>query len=189
MIAEASRAMCEGELRQAGSRGNFDLSEGEYVDIISQKTAALCACCCRLGAYFSGADTPLQDSIARFGRQLGVAFQIIDDVLDVHGNEADTGKSLGTDLVKQKPTLPLIRLLGQVTRQDRADLLEVLTHCDGHHAEALKPWFEGSDAIDYSQQKAIHYVTLAKSELGKLPPSPARDALGELADFIVTRDQ
>jgi octaprenyl-diphosphate synthase len=188
-IADASRAMCEGELRQVGSRGNFALSEEEYLDIIAQKTAALCACCCRLGAHFSGADVPSQDALGRFGRQVGVAFQIVDDLLDVQGNEADTGKSLGTDLVKQKPTLPLIRLLGRVTGPQRTDLVQTLTHLDGHHADVLAPWFKGSDAIAYSQERAMHYVNLAKSELDRVAPSASRDALKELAEFVVARDQ
>ena len=121
-IGEASRIMCEGELRQVESRGDFGLTEEQYVDIIAAKTAALCACCCRLGAHCSGAERDLEEALAQYGRQLGIAFQITDDVLDVQGDEAIAGKSLGTDLAKQKPTLPLIRLLGQATPDDRARL-------------------------------------------------------------------
>ena len=114
VLAEAVTQMCEGELRQAGSRGDFELAEEEYLAIIADKTAALCACSCRLGAYWAGADERLQEALARYGHHLGTAFQITDDVLDVNGNEAATGKSLGTDLIKQKPTLPVIRLLQEV---------------------------------------------------------------------------
>ena len=129
----------------------------------------------------------MRESLARYGKQLGIAFQIIDDVLDVRGNEAAMGKSLGTDLVKQKPTLPLIRLLSQVTRPKRRELVELLTRPGNHLADALQPWFQDSDAIDYAQDKAHHHVRLAQAELIDLPATPARDALEQLADFVVAR--
>ena len=79
-ISDAGRTMCEGELRQVGTRGNFRLGEAEYLEIIGAKTAALYACCCRLGAHYAGADEEVRERFGRFGHQLGVAFQIIDDV-------------------------------------------------------------------------------------------------------------
>ena len=127
MLADAVTQMCEGELRQAGSRGDFELGEDEYMAIIADKTAALCECSCRLGAYWAGADQRVQDALARYGRHLGTAFQITDDVLDVNGNEAATGKSLGTDLIKQKATLPVIRLLQEIGGERRSELLAILS--------------------------------------------------------------
>ena len=106
--------MCEGELRQIESRGDYSLTEEQYYDIVRGKTAALTASCCRLGAHFSAADLEVEEALAQFGLHLGVAFQIADDLLDVLGDEAKVGKSLGTDLLKQKSTLPVIRLLEQV---------------------------------------------------------------------------
>ena len=102
-VAAAARIVCEGELRQVRWRGNFELSEAEYLEIIAAKTAALTACACRLGAHFSGADAQLSARFGRFGQWLGVAFQIVDDLLDVLGDEATVGKSLGTDLVNKRP--------------------------------------------------------------------------------------
>ena len=131
VLSDAVARMCEGELRQAGSRGDFELGEEEYMAIIADKTAALCECSCRLGAYWAGADDRLQDALARYGHHLGTAFQITDDVLDVNGNEAATGKSLGTDLIKQKATLPVIRLLQEIDGDRRAELLAILSQADG----------------------------------------------------------
>ena len=111
LISETTRRMCEGELQQIENRGNFGLSESQYFEIIAGKTAALMACCCRLGAHYAGAKPEVCEALARYGYDLGVAFQIADDVLDLLGDEATVGKSLGTDLLKQKATLPLIRLL------------------------------------------------------------------------------
>lgn len=189
ILAEATRVMCEGELRQVGSRGNFTMSEADYLSIVGAKTAALCSCCCRLGARYAGANEQLEEVLAQYGYTLGIAFQIVDDVLDIKGNEAVTGKSLGTDLVKQKPTLPLIRLLSQVGPKDREDLLAILTSPDDHHAERLKPWFQRWDAVSYAQQQAVRHVRSAREQLDRAPATPARETLKQLADFVVLRQE
>jgi octaprenyl-diphosphate synthase len=189
VIGQATQTMCEGELRQIESRGNYDLSEHEYLGIIAQKTAALTACCCRLGSRYAGAEPAACRTLTRFGRYLGVAFQIADDLLDVLGDEATTGKSLGTDLAKQKPTLPLIRLLSRASRRDRCELLEILSRSGNHHRQMLRPWFERSDAISYAHDKALGYARLAGDELDKLPATAVRDALKGLTGFVVARRQ
>lgn len=186
-IGEASKAMCEGELRQMVSRGNFELTEEEYFDIITGKTAALHACCCQLGAHYAGADEATCAAYTRFGKYLGIAFQIVDDLLDVLGDEAKTGKSLGTDLAKQKATLPLIRLLGGLAAGQRDEVLSVLKRSDNHRREALAPWFAQTDALAYARQRAVEYCHLAKAELAGMPASPVHDTLRQLADFVVAR--
>ena len=188
-ISEASRWMCEGELRQVGSRGDFDLAEEDYLTIVSGKTAALCVCCCRLGAHHAGADAELGDHFGRFGQQFGIAFQIVDDVLDLRGTEAVAGKSLGTDLTKQKPTLPVIRLLSQVDRRERAEVIAILQRAGDHRAEALRPWLQRYDAISYAQHVALRHIRRAKEELDRAEPSAARETLKQLADFVILRDQ
>ena len=126
-ITETTRRMCEGELRQIENRGNYGLSEAEYVEIIAGKTATLMACCCRLGAHYAGAAAgDLRHAWPATATELGVAFQIADDVLDLLGEEATVGKSLGTDLLKQKATLPLIRLFETADpRAGRANSLAI----------------------------------------------------------------
>ncbi|MHC4179247.1 MAG: polyprenyl synthetase family protein [Planctomycetota bacterium] len=188
-IGQAAQTMCEGELRQIESRGNYDLSEKEYLEIIANKTAALTACCCRLGSHYAGASAAVCRTLTRFGRYLGVAFQIADDLLDVLGDEATAGKSLGTDLVKQKATLPLIRLLSRASGQDRAELLEILSRSGNHRREALRPWFERSDAISYARDGALRYARLAADELDRFPATEVRDVLRRLTEFVVTRKQ
>ena len=188
-IGQAAQAMCEGELRQIESRGNYDLSEQDYLEIIASKTATLTACCCRLGSHYAGAEPEVCRTLTRFGRYLGVAFQIADDLLDVLGDEVTTGKSLGTDLVKQKATLPVIRLLSRASRQDRAELLEILSRSGNHRREALRPWFERSDALSYARDRALQYARLAADELDEFPAAEIRDALKRLTDFVVTRKQ
>src|SRR5262245_32160375 len=101
LIGEATNRVCAGELHQVCQRGNLDLGEAEYLDIIDAKTAELTACCCRLGALYAGMPDDGVEALARYGRHLGVAFQIADDLLDLVGEERAAGKSLGTDLEQQ----------------------------------------------------------------------------------------
>lgn len=189
VLADAARATCEGELSQIASRGNFDLSEAEYLEIIAAKTSRLCACSCQMGAHYAGADTTCCEALTRYGRHLGIAFQITDDILDLVGDERTTGKSLGTDLVKQKATLPLIRLLSQVSRSQREELVALLSRSENHQRETLQPWFQQGDAIDYARQQAVAQIGEAHAQLTLLPATPARDALAALADFVLARKQ
>src|SRR5262249_15708837 len=135
-IGRATNIVCAGELRQIHSRGNFALSESDYLEIIEAKTAELCACCCRLGAHYAGATAAIEASRARYGRYLGIAFQIADDLLDLVGDEISMGKSLGTDLEKQKPTLPVIRLLAESSPAEQAELHELLATSDASSRQA-----------------------------------------------------
>ncbi len=187
LVGKASQIMCEGELRQIATRGNYDLGEQLYLDIIADKTAALCSCCCRLGAHYAGADQEICRALAQFGQNLGIAFQIVDDVLDVQGDEATTGKSLGTDFVKQKATLPLIRLLDQIEPDQRAEVIQILSRSEHGHREAIRPWLERSDAIAYARETAVSYTQAATEQLAVLPASPAKDGLLHIADFVIAR--
>jgi octaprenyl-diphosphate synthase len=189
VISQSAWSMCEGELRQIQSRGNFNLTEADYFEIVAGKTAALTACCCRVGAHYAGAESAVCESLACYGHDLGIAFQIADDLLDLSGDEAVVGKSLGTDLVKQKATLPLIRLLGSVNSDDRAELISVLTHSGNHHRDALRPWLQRYDAIAYAREKAQWFTDRASGQLSLLPATAACDSLHGLTEFVVTRHQ
>ena len=182
LISESARNMCEGELKQIESRGDYDLSESDYFEIIAGKTAALTACCCRLGAHYAGAEPAVCEALARYGHDLGVAFQIADDVLDLLGDEAAVGKSLGTDLRKQKATLPLIRLLATVSAEDRErtgfaacrDRATITgTRCGRGSSE--------HDAIAYAREKARWFTRRACEALaaaagvGRLRFTPRAD--------------
>ena len=188
-LHEAARLMCEGELRQVESRGDYELAEEQYYEIVRGKTAALTASCCRLGAHFSLEDPEIESALTRYGLNLGVAFQIADDLLDVLGDEAKVGKSLGTDLLKQKTTLPVIRLLEQVSPETRNRLVAQLSCSDNHRQEMLRPFWDKSDALLYAREKAVYFSQLAVTELESLPPSKARDSLAGLAEFVVSRQQ
>jgi len=186
-VTEAGRVMCEGELCQVANRGNYALEEGEYLQIIAAKTAALYSCACHLGAYCAGASSETTEALTMYGRQLGTAFQIVDDLLDLLGNEATTGKSLGTDLVKQKPTLPLIRLLSQLDESAQATLLGKLADPAQDKRRVLRPWLERYDALSYAREKAAELVHAACGHLAQLPDGPATESLRAIAEFVLTR--
>lgn len=186
LIGRATNIVCEGELRQKGSRGNFALSEQEYLEIIESKTAELTAVSCKLGAIFAGANDALAEQLDGFGRDLGIAFQIADDLLDVLGEEKATGKSLGTDLEKQKPTLPIIHALEKASAADREAMLDLLNG-DDRCAASLQPYLARYQAIEYTRRFAATYSQRAKSRLDCLPSSPSRDVLSLMTDFVINR--
>jgi octaprenyl-diphosphate synthase len=187
IIGESTNRVCEGELHQGSERGNLALSEEEYLGIIDGKTAELTACCCRLGALYSGASPAVSDSMTRYGRCLGMAFQIADDLLDLVGEEQTTGKSLGTDADQQKLTLPLIRLLQGASGERAARIRQILSGPGNHKRLALRPFLSESDALAYAGSRAEGFAGRARAELKNLSVSPCRTILEALTDRVVHR--
>jgi octaprenyl-diphosphate synthase len=187
LIGRTCNTVCEGELMQVANRDNPDLSEQQYLDIITRKTASLIGACTLLGARYAGADEATVQRMHEFGLWLGVAFQIADDLLDLIGDEAEVGKSLGRDLAKGKLTLAVIHCLRQARPDGRERLLEFLRGgaiCrNGRIARLLAE----SNSIDYARQSARSYVERARQALSCLPPSEAREVLGTMAEFSVSR--
>jgi octaprenyl-diphosphate synthase len=188
LIGAATNRVCEGELRQVAERGNLTLSEEQYLSIIDGKTAELTACCCRLGAIYSGAADTVVERLARYGRCLGMSFQIADDLLDLTGDEVRTGKSLGTDVEQQKLTLPLIRLLANSSEERSIRLRQILSSPGNHKREALEPYLAASDALSYANRQAEEYAAMARQELMCLPGSPSRGILESLTEQVIHRD-
>jgi octaprenyl-diphosphate synthase len=187
LIGEATNRVCEGELHQSCQRGNLELTEKEYFDIVDGKTAALTACCCRLGAIFAGQPKDVVERLTAFGRGLGIAFQIADDLLDFLGEESTTGKSLGTDADQQKLTLPLVHLLETAGPELATRVRQILTNPGNHKRDALRPLLAESGALGYAQRRAEETAAAAKAELSCLPPSTCRGILEVLAERVVHR--
>jgi octaprenyl-diphosphate synthase len=186
-IGQATNRVCEGEMQQVHSRGNFDLDESDYLEIIEGKTAELTAVSCRLGAFYSGAPESTVSALDRYGRSLGVAFQIADDVLDIWGEERVTGKSLGTDFEKQKLTLPLIRFLSLTEPAAVASCRALLSEATTEARRRLRPSLEQSGALDYAWQRARQYVKQAVDALDCLADSEAKSVLRTLAQYVIRR--
>jgi len=187
ILGEATNRVCEGELRQIGERGNLDLTEAVYHAIIQGKTAELTACCCQLGALFSAARENVVEGMTRYGKELGIAFQIADDVLDPVGNEERTGKSLGTDLEQRKLTLPLIRLLQTASPEQAAQARRMLGQAGGHDRMQLANLLEESGGLTHAIRAAERHAQLARHELHLLPPSESRQILEDLTHRVVHR--
>lgn len=185
-IGKATNVVCEGELRQIRSCNNFELSEGEYLDIIEAKTASLCACACRLGAYYTEASAEQVEVFSEYGRNLGIAFQIIDDLLDVAGKESSVGKSLGTDLEKQKPTLPLLHVLSHLTGTERTEFVAAVGEVSNRR-EIMKSYLERFQSRDYCLEKANAYASRAVSAIASLPDNEATRVLLQLPEFVIHR--
>jgi octaprenyl-diphosphate synthase len=188
LIGAATDRVCEGELCQVLERGNLDLTEDEYFDIIDGKTAELTACCCHLGAIYSGAEPEVAASLERFGRRVGLAFQIADDLLDLVGDEEATGKSLGTDIEQQKLTLPLIHALASGPQGLATRIRQLLATPCNHKREALRPLLSEAEAFTYARRRAQEFATAARDDLGILPPSACRTILEAITDRVVQRN-
>ncbi len=186
-IGRATNIVCEGEMSQVAERGNLDLSEDQYFEIIEGKTAELCAVACELGARHAGSSESVCAALDGYGRDLGIAFQIADDLLDVLGTERQTGKTLGSDLQKQKLTLPIIYLLSQAAPELGARVRELLARPDENTRGELLPILESSGAIEYAKARAVAYTVAARQKLVCLPESPARQIMEDMAEFVALR--
>ncbi len=186
-IGHATNMVCEGEMQQVHNRGNLDLDERAYMEIIRGKTAELTAVSCRLGAQYAGASAATVDSLERYGRELGVAFQIADDVLDLWGDERSSGKSLGTDLEKQKLTLPIIHLLSVSTSEKATRLRRILAEGESQTRRLLRPELEQAGSLDYAWRRAEESVAEAVRCLEVLADSPSKTVLRHLAEYTLRR--
>jgi len=186
-IGEASRRVCEGELRQVLARDQVELDEASYIEMIRGKTAELCSVACRLGASQAGASAEITAKLADYGTALGIAFQIADDYLDLWGDSDTVGKTLGTDLQQGKWTLPVLRLLQTASAEDGEEIRGILAGPPEHRLERLLPLIAASDARDYTRQVAESYRDQACESLDCLVNSPARRALIDLATFSISR--
>ncbi len=187
LIGRATNVVCEGEMAQVHERGNLELDEAGYLAIIEGKTAELCAVSCHLGARYAGADEETVAALDRYGRNLGIAFQIADDVLDVTGTENQVGKTLGRDFLEQKMTLPAIRLLETADDATRREALTLLAEPTPEGWPRMHELLEASDAIDFATTRAREYATAARAALVDLPDSPARRLLDDVVDFAAVR--
>ena len=186
-IGAATNAVCEGELTQIHERGNADLTEAEYFAIVSGKTAALTAVSAALGARHAGADDATVAALRGYGGDLGVAFQIADDLLDLVGEEGRVGKSLGTDLIEGKLTLPLIRLRDSLHNGDVRTLKALLADPPADARDRLLPWLERTGALASAAETARDRAADAAARLAPLPDTPAKALLARLAAFSVRR--
>jgi octaprenyl-diphosphate synthase len=186
-LAEAAERMCLGELRQSIDRRKLGLNEAEYLDIIADKSGVFFGTCCYLGGLVCRATAAQLKALSEFGLNAGIAFQITDDLLDITGDEKNAGKSLGSDLNKNKPTLPLIHFLADKGDAEKRAVLGKLS--GGRRERAfVANLLARSGSLDYAVGRAEQFYNKAVESLNELPANRGTKALTELARFMVQRD-
>jgi octaprenyl-diphosphate synthase len=187
ILADTTNRIAEGEVLQLLNIGNPDTHEQAYLDVIERKTAVLFAAATRLGGVLAGVPAAEEEALARYGLDLGFAFQIADDVLDYASDAGTLGKNIGDDLAEGKPTLPLIIAIER-SAPGQADMLRRAIRAGGLDAlDDVLAAIHATDALDASRQRAHAYADSARDALTALPHSDARDALAVLAEYAVDR--
>lgn len=189
ILSNATCVIAEGEVMQLMNVKNPNVGEDKYMDVIQGKTAMLFEASSHSGAKLANASPEQAEALRLFGHHLGMAFQLIDDVLDYVGNAEDLGKNVGDDLAEGKPTLPLIFAM-QNAAQEQADVIRQAIRKGG--TEDLPKIIEivqSCGAIDYTQQKAQEHVNQACEAIAILADTPAKQALQTLADMAINRNK
>lgn len=189
IIADTTNKIAEGEVLQLISKSNPDSTEADYMRVIENKTAILFQAAAECGAILAGSDAAQTNSLREFGRHLGIAFQLVDDVLDYAGDTNALGKNVGDDLAEGKPTLPLVYAMANTNAENVAKIRACLT-AEKVEAEALAEVIgvvEASGALDYTRTLAAQQAELACKCLETLPDSPYQQALLDMVDFAVNR--
>jgi octaprenyl-diphosphate synthase len=191
IMADACRKMAEGEVLQLCANSQPNLTEASYLKIIEYKTATLLAASCKAGAIVGGASLDEQMALHRFGFNLGMAFQLADDLLDYSANHVRFGKSLGQDIRQGMVTLPLIHLLQTCSDQEQNWLKEKILSrsVDGHELERILEMMKTQGSLAYATMRAREYVEASALDLVPFPDSPAKRSLAIVSCYMVNRDQ
>ncbi len=187
ILADTTNVIAEGEVLQLLNSGNPDTTVTEYMNVIEYKTAKLFEASARLGCVISNQSEEDEQSLANYGKYLGVAFQITDDVLDYTSNAGELGKNIGDDLAEGKPTLPLIYALNSANSEEKQLIRHAIENCDVQQLPEITDIIKKSGAIEASYQQALDAAKSARNALTGLADSPYSRALNLLPEFAVRR--
>jgi len=186
-MAETTNTIAEGEVLQLTRIGDASTSEAQYLDVITRKTAILFAAACYGAAALSGVEESRRTILREFGLSLGIAFQMIDDVLDYDGTPETMGKNVGDDLTEGKVTLPLIHTLLHGNAAEQAKVRGAIIGKSTAEIEQITAAMRRCGSLDYTRERARHYHDLALEKLQLLPPGSARSALAQITDLSINR--
>jgi octaprenyl-diphosphate synthase len=192
VLCDITLGMIEGEIYQLTKNGDIDITEDEHFEIIRRKTAYLFGGCAQIGGMLGDASIAQADALRAYGLNLGMTFQIVDDVLDLTGREEVIGKPVTSDLREGKMTLPLIHALGQAGPDFRARIAETVRRrqVTPEGWRAILDTLAEQRSLDYALRKAGDYARQAQDSLrAAFAPSPERDALGALPEYVLARDR
>jgi len=191
VVADLSARMIEGELAEVAASGDLALTEPAYLDILDKKTASLFEACCRFSAILAAAADDAEAALARYGRELGMCFQLVDDLLDFTGDPQTLGKPILSDLREGRITLPLIRALARDGRELRPRLQGLVRRrvISAREGRAIVEHLRACGALEETFAAAREQAERAKSHLAAFPDTEFRRALSGLADFALTRSR
>ncbi len=191
ILTDVSSKMIGGELNEYYVSWNLDIDEHNYLDIINKKTASLFSASCQIGGILGNAQDKEENILADFGTNLGMTFQIIDDLLDYTGDENTMGKPVLSDLREGRITLPLIYTLQNDRKEKQSRILDLLKKkkLDNSSLEEILYTVQSNGALDYTYRKAEEFSVNSKEILQQLPPSVHRDALSLFPDYILYRNK
>jgi len=187
ILSHASNQIAEGEVLQLLNCNNPDTTEEDYMKVIYRKTATLFEAGAKLGPVLVNASSEQERAMADYGRHLGTAFQLIDDVMDYSATSEEMGKNVGDDLAEGKPTLPLIRAMKKGSQEQNELIRNAIEHGGLEHIDAVTHAIKSTDAIEYTAKIAQQEANKAKAALEIIPPSTYRNALESLVDLAVNR--
>ena len=188
LLAETTRRLCVGEIDQSACRYDFELSQERYEAISGAKTASLYAAACALGARYPGGREAIGSRLCQYGWEIGLAFQIVDDCLDLVGDERVVGKSVGNDVEDGKITLPVLYTYQRADESTRSRMRDVYTEVGlARRIDRLQEVCDLGPGVEHSMARAADLVARSRAHLSDLAPSPARSALECLGDFVLER--
>lgn len=188
-MADTTNMIAAGEVLQLARAGDAETTEAQYMDVITRKTAVLFAAACRGAAQLHADDNPHRQDLYDFGLHLGIAFQMIDDVLDYEGDPVAMGKNVGDDLTEGKPTLPLIHVMRSGKPQQSALVKTAIAEKRADQLTAILKAIADNGSLDYTRRAAMQHRDRAVACLASLPESPARGAMLTLASLSVDRSE
>jgi octaprenyl-diphosphate synthase len=188
ILSRATTVIAEGEVLQLLNMHDPDVTRESYLTVIRSKTAKLFEAAAQLGALIAGANDGQIEAAGEFGRSLGTAFQLIDDVLDYAGDATEIGKNVGDDLREGKPTLPLIYVMENGTAEQRELVRGCIENGDETHFDAVLAAVSSTGALDYTRREAEVAADRAKAAIADLPDSEYKDSLLQLCSFAVDRN-
>ena len=189
ILSDASAVIAEGEVLQLMTTNDTATGEGNYLEVITAKTAELFAAACRIGAVVAERPKAEEDALLTYGMNLGIAFQLIDDVLDYSAKQAELGKTVGDDFREGKVSLPVILAFNRGNAEERAfwrRTLEDMEQTPEDLAQAIK-LMTTHNALSDAVERARHYGAIARDALGIFADNPQKQALLELVDFCIER--
>lgn len=187
ILSDTTNVISEGEVQQLINARNPSLTETDYLTVIHKKTAALFEAACSTAAVLAGVGDEQKQAAWQFGHHLGLAFQLVDDLLDYEGDQATLGKNIGDDLAEGKPTLPLIHAMAHTQGAEQALIQEAITEGRLNHLQDILALVKRCGSLDYTRRKAEKHAAAAEEALSVMPDNPGRQAMLELARFSVTR--